>query len=111
MKNWFNGSTGAMLEFVDRAMGPGDNRANSEQWLASTVACHGAGHVAQAFAMLVEKRAAGTMIARPLAHWSNLAKSLKDRAPAEKPQRSEQQSNSVSAILKRRREEAQEVKA
>ncbi len=85
LKNQFNGATGSMLEFIDGCMGPGDNRANSERWLSSTVAAHGAQPVAQAFAMLAEKRASGAVIARPLAHWSNVAASLKAKIRAPEP--------------------------
>lgn len=76
LKKWFNGTTQAMIEFADRAMG-GRSRSNAEQWIASTVAAHGAQAVAQAFAAMLEKQAAGEIITRPLPLWSNIAAGMK----------------------------------
>lgn len=107
LKNWFNGSTEAMLAFIDGCMGPGDNRKNSEQWLASTVSAHGQQAVAQAFAMIVEKRASGVVIAKPLAHWSNVAGSLK----AGRPQgQSHVKPGGAWEILQRRKKAAEAAK-
>lgn len=89
LKRSFNGTTEAMLEFIERAMG-GHCRPNAEQWLASTTSALGAQNVAQAFAILAEKRAAGEIISRPLPHWSNIARGLRDRQPTstfQKPQK------------------------
>jgi hypothetical protein len=90
LKLKFNGSTDAMLAFVETAMGPG-SRTNAAQWLASTTSAHGSAAVAQAFAAITEKQAAGEIISRPLPLWSSIAGGMKAgsnrRAPAEKPRK------------------------
>lgn len=76
LKSAFNGTTDAMLAFIEAAMGPG-SRANAENWLAATTSAHGSAAVAQAFATIAEKRAAGEVIVRPLPLWSNIAAGIK----------------------------------
>ena len=91
LKREFNGATKAMIDQIEADMG-GGCRPNAVQWLSSTVAAHGAAPVAQAFAMIVEKRARGEIVARVLPHWSKLAGSLKagqsrSHPPDAKPKR------------------------
>jgi hypothetical protein len=76
LKEVFNGQTEAMLVFTETAMG-GFCRPNAVQWLSTTVAAHGSDAVAQAFASMIEKRAAGEIITRPLPLWSNIAAGIK----------------------------------
>lgn len=76
LKKVFNGSTETMLDFIEGSM-PGGGRQFAEQWLATTVSAHGSTPVAQAFAVLLEKRASGEISARPLPHWSKIAASIK----------------------------------
>jgi hypothetical protein len=76
LKEVFNGQTEAMLVFCETAMG-GFCRPNAVQWLSTTVAAHGSDAVAQAFASMIEKRAAGEIITRPLPLWSNIAAGIK----------------------------------
>lgn len=104
LKKAFNGSTEAMLVFVERAMG-GRCRPNAEQWLCSTVSAYGQSAVAQAFAILVEKQAAGEISSRPLPHWSSLARGMNDRqrSPPRSPP-STADKPSLSEILRRKRE-------
>lgn len=83
LKSVYNGSTEAMLAFVDEAMG-GGSRTNAERWLASTTSAHGSRAVAQAFAALAEKQAAGEIIARPLPLWSSIAAGMKAGKPVER---------------------------
>lgn len=114
LKARFNGITETMLAFIEAQMGAG-SRPNAEQWLSSTVAAHGHEAVAQAFAAIVEKRAAGEISARPLPHWSSLAAGMKrgqkPRAPPARGPRPDGQVG-VAELLKRRREaEASEVKS
>lgn len=78
LKKAFNGSTETMLAFIEGTMGHG-SRPNAEQWLSATIAAHGQSAVAQAFAVLTEKRAAGEISTRPLPHWSALAGGIKAR--------------------------------
>lgn len=85
LKSVYNGTTDAMLAFIDETMG-GNSRSNAEQWLASTTSAHGSSAVAQAFAALAEKRAAGEVIARPLPLWSSIAAGMKaGQAPKRQP--------------------------
>ena len=85
LKSAYNGTTDAMLAFIDETMG-GNSRPNAEQWLASTTSAHGSSAVAQAFAALAEKRAAGEIIARPLPLWSSIAAGMKaGQAPKRQP--------------------------
>lgn len=85
LKSAYNGTTEAMLAFIDETMG-GNSRSNAEQWLASTTSAHGSSAVAQAFAALAEKRAAGEIIARPLPLWSSIAAGMKaGQAPKRQP--------------------------
>lgn len=85
LKSAYNGTTEAMLAFIDETMG-GNSRPNAEQWLASTTSAHGSSAVAQAFASLAEKRAAGEVIARPLPLWSSIAAGMKaGQAPKRQP--------------------------
>lgn len=90
LKSAFNGSTEAMLAFVELAMGP-NSRANAIAWLTATTSAHGSVAVAQAFASLAEKRAAGEVITRPLPLWSSIAAGMRSsggrRAPPEKPRK------------------------
>lgn len=102
LKRSFNGTTEAMLEFIEAAMG-GHCRPNAEQWLASTTSAHGSTFVAQAFAIMVEKQAAGEIIARPLPRWSNIAAGLKAR-PQNQPQSTAPGKPTVSELLRRQRE-------
>jgi hypothetical protein len=76
LKEVFAGQTEAMLVFTETAMG-GFCRPNAVQWLSTTVAAHGSDAVAQAFASMIEKRAAGEIITRPLPLWSNIAAGIK----------------------------------
>ena len=85
LKSAYNGTTEAMLAFIDETMG-GNSRPNAEQWLASTTSAHGSSAVAQAFAAMAEKRAAGEVIARPLPLWSSIAAGMKaGQAPKRQP--------------------------
>lgn len=103
LKRSFNGTTETMLEFIENAMG-GHCRPNAEQWLASTSSAHGSSFVAQAFAIMVEKQAAGEIIPRPLPRWSNIAAGLKAR-PQHQPQSAAAPGKpTVSELLRRKRE-------
>lgn len=81
LKSVFNGSTEAMLAFVETAMGP-NSRPNAIAWLTATTSAHGSVAVAQAFASLAEKRAAGEVITRPLPLWSSIAAGMKAGRPS-----------------------------
>lgn len=114
LKSKFNGVTETMLAFVEAQMG-GGCRPNAEQWLSSTVAAHGHEAVAQAFAAIVEKRAAGEISTRPLPHWSAMAAGMKrsqrQRSPPGRGSRPDGQVG-VAELLRRRREaEKVEVKS
>jgi uncharacterized protein YdaU (DUF1376 family) len=80
LKKAFNGTTDAMLDMIEATMGLG-TRPNAERWLSSTIAAHGQSAVAQAFAILIEKKAAGQAMANPLAQWSKTAGTLKANRP------------------------------
>lgn len=81
LKSVFNGSTEAMLAFVETAMGP-NSRPNAIAWLTATTSAHGSVAVAQAFASLAEKRAAGEVITRPLPLWSSIAAGMRAGRPS-----------------------------
>lgn len=84
LKLKFNGSTDAMLAFVEAAMGPG-SRINAIAWLSATTSAHGSTAVAQAFAAITEKQAAGEIISRPLPLWSSIAGGMKVGKQAKQP--------------------------
>lgn len=103
LKSAFNGSTETMLAFVELAMGP-NSRANAIAWLTATTSAHGSVAVAQAFASLAEKRAAGEVITRPLPLWSSIAAGMKAGRPSKQrePTQREQAAAAFRAEGKRR---------
>lgn len=67
-----------MIAEVVRVFGPGTER-NAEKWLASTVSEFGWTATVQGYRMLLETRGTGQGVAKPLAMWSTLCRSAKER--------------------------------
>ena len=76
----FNGSTEAMLDMVESAMG-GHCRKNAAQWLANLTRINGQQAVAHAYQKFLTAKAEGSIIARPLPWFDKTAKTCKAEAP------------------------------
>jgi hypothetical protein len=82
LKTAFNGATAAMVADVAKWMGLRPDAPEPQNWLRNTLTACGQAATATAYAMLLEKKAGGEIITRPLTWWGTTAATLKRKAPA-----------------------------
>lgn len=85
LKSAFNGSTAAMLEDIQRWMGPHGTADSAAKWLGTMLTANGQTATAQAYQMLTAGLAQNTPIARPIQYWSKTAANLKANQQSPKP--------------------------
>lgn len=77
LKSAFNGSTEAMLDDVQRFMGPLADRQNAINWLTGTLTRYGDDRTVEAWTIVTSRAGGNRPVGNPLAFWAKTADGLK----------------------------------
>jgi uncharacterized protein YdaU (DUF1376 family) len=85
LKTAFNGSTEALLDDVQKFMGPIADRECAVKWLTGMLSAVGQSRVLEAWQIIVSKQGRGEIVGNPIALWSKTARGLKETPAGAKP--------------------------